>query len=641
MGEFADWDSYKDPSYRDMYDEAHRRSPTPIKTPVISTHFAIWHPGKFSSTFQWYIRCILVFLDRLQPEARQRPDNIHKWVRQIYLYYHDQENVSLVEKLVFNFEEDTREGRRVLWRLEVHREYCSITIFYELDKADLNEIASEKLTPESADNINACPRINAIFLELTARKLHCTEYVRNGLVKFFYAYARAIVENRHIGAEVSKAIETDELPKRDALTEEEHESFNVLVNANLPKILLDYFGVILPISTFKSGFGQSQDVFPDIESHGFTDKPAATPAKMRAANLFLSERLASPLLRQKLIRNANILNVVACFLFNGHFLYVSSIGHRIDSDDKTPEPDNSPSTFWLFYKDFNRSRAHGEDGYLASSTDRRASRLIYNLHTIATVRIAALYNMKAMKDFSQRLRRLELMALNLRKNTGKDAIKQSLAFREQLVAAEERVGESIIYRAARTGYYLSIMRTLVEDSTIVSIPSWQNLENFIRRRLEPSLGYLAGLGARYEALNDLFSAEYTLNIGGQIYEFQKIADMLFYVLALYYAPHAMENIGKLFQIAPEALTHAAEVVFFVDDPTVKGPWSYMRYLGRHAAENTDCLVSALPEIFLTAGVIGVAVFAFIRHRHALARWLGLAPRTAAVAPAKAPPISPV
>jgi hypothetical protein len=513
---FETWDHFKSNGFRDAYDEAHRRSPTPVKAPFVSTHFGVMHPWPFENYFDTYIQAALTFLVARQSEDQRATDAmIETWVDQINLYYNDSEDTALVEKLVFHFDEGPEAN--AIWRLEVHREFCTITIFSQLTEPEISTFTEEvKLKP--ADGRPRPPLMNDKFEHLTAMKLAFARHVTDCYIQQRGRAPREEVTDGRWG------------------------------NPDSLKIFVDYIGVTLPISALGRSIEESK-IFPAVESNGFSDTAEKVQSdKFKRANALLNEILRGPDLRKRFVRHADPANMVACYVFLGHFLLISGLGSRDESVPHSTVGDQSPGVFWLFYEDHLDPKVH-DPVLAADATNRRASRLIYMLNTIGTARIAALFNMKKMKDFSQRLRGLELQALELRKTDNRerhsnDAVEKSLDFRKDLAAAENRVKESILYRANRTGYYRTIMNNLIADLGIESVPSWQGLDKFIRRRLDPSISYLAKLGERYEALNTLIANEWAISMGYKVYEFQKIADFLFPVLILYYLPHATESLGK-------------------------------------------------------------------------------------------------
>lgn len=630
---FTDWDAFKHPDYNDMYDEAHRRSPTPLKVPLLSSHFAIWHPGRFEVVFRWYMTHLLLHLDGLQASTRklgedaraERLKTLRRWVNQLYLYYDESQSTPLVEKLVFHFDHDPDlvDEARVVWRLEVHREYTSITIFRQLKDAEISAMRQETEEFSEPDAVSNSKVVDSILREVTSLKLNLLEAVGERVKALFSVFGRRMLSGQSwvrrteetIEAILEEAVEdklpSPELPPRSSIddaasifwalahelgsaarngwaalfygerdrirTREVRAEARAKAAANLGRfayfaarkaagaavieemrqqemlphylipdalvsdsqlnVVVDYHGFVLPKDVFRQRVGRpNMDFFPEISSEGLQAAPEKRAARLSGASEFLSNLMDDEIVRGRLIRDVPAANIVACFVFDGHFLFISTIGQRRDAEGG----DRSPGMYWLFYDSFRRKTADQED----TPTDRRASRLVYMLNTIGTARVAALYNMKPMKDFSQHLRALEQNAIGLREFEGGEAIRRSQRFRRRLRDAEREVKESIIYRASRTAYYQSILRTQMQDARIIPIPSWQGLEAFIRRHLDPSISYIAGLGQRYESLNRLASDEYILNIGGRIYKFQSIADGLIIILTLYYLPNAMENMGR-------------------------------------------------------------------------------------------------
>ncbi len=609
----ATWDSYKSRNYVDAYEEAHRRTPTVITVPLLESHFSIWHPEHFDDVFPWYMTNLLTYLVGLESGAEQivHLQRIDHWVDQIYKYYKDTETPNVVQRLVFHFQEV--DANR-LWRLEVHREYSAVTIFHSLDDSDVNAIRDEEQTINVPRSITSSPYVQHIVDEINNRKASFVDCLIASTHQFFLVFGEVLAAGEDASAAInesvlSRRLSHPQIPRRRV----DRERFERYKKNTVPQIMADYFGIVLPISVFQDKSGSRDvDFFPDVESEGLADPSQDRSGKLLRAANFLDEVLSESVMKTRLIRRRNPANTVACYLLDGHFLFISPLGARQDDGPNQGQPmglgpdemDKSAGLFWVFYRDFRRLGRHprNERGY---PTDRRASRLLYMLNVIGTTRIAALHNMQALKDFSQRLRRLESEAINLRLHGGRRAIVDSRRFRMKLMDAERRVNESIIYRASRTSYYQDIMQIHIEDTRAIAIPSWQKLDNYIRRRLAPSLSYLASLGTRYESLNRLVVNEYAINIGAQIYRIQFIADSLIAVLALYYTPHALENVGRSLKFLWE---------MFVEDRVKAGD-----VMG---SAPLKAVVSVMPEMLVTIGVLFVLALYLFNIALILRRWVG-------------------
>jgi hypothetical protein len=540
------------------------------------------------------------------PESQARYlRKLDAWVTQIYVYYKDSEADNIIERLVFNFPE--QKESRIRWRLEVHREYCSMTIFYSLSPQEINEIKSEQTVEDVSKQITGSPALQNLLDRLTDWKKTFVTRVNQSFLTYLTSFGPRIMENpkgkiyQALIEDINIAVATRRLPKWDDKSSgrkggsTRHTEFRRFVESTAPRIIADYFGVVAPIDIFLPfAQGSDCDIFPSPASSGFSDSDQDAEGKRRKANALIDNILSDDRMRMRLIRGRDPENIVACYLFDGHFLFLSPMGARMPFEEDSIQltmGDRSPALFWIFYPSPQGNQS--EIGKIERETGRRISRVLYIINVIGTTRIAALHNMKRMKDFSQRLRRLELGALALRENSGEEAIVNSATFRRELMAAESNIKESIIYRSSRTAYYTNIMNGMLRDASIVNIPSWQGLSNFLDRRLEPSLSYLSGLGRRYESLNTLVSNEYTLSLGAQIYKIQKYSDRLLVWLALYYLPHAFENVGKAaLAFYDMALDSKSEKVS-IYDMTIKEIWN-------------------LPELMLSVGVLSVITVVMLR-----------------------------
>lgn len=187
---------------------------------------------------------------------------------------------------------------------------------------------------------------------------------------------------------------------------------------------------------------------------------------------------------------ANRRDSVACYFQHYQALYVSALGSQARRDSKDP----------LRYVVIHNEPTFGMAAYDSGPDRYRVSRLVNRLNSIGTLRLAALRDLRLMRRAGERLRRIEILlepaGLEPKQQARRDELTTIMLELDQLARESANAGVPLFYRTARARYYFSQMQRLLIDLDVGHIPSWQNYEQFLRRRLYSSFEFAAGLGKR-------------------------------------------------------------------------------------------------------------------------------------------------
>ena len=225
-------------------------------------------------------------------------------------------------------------------------------------------------------------------------------------------------------------------------------------------------------------------------------------------------------------------DLVACYIDRGSNIFVSTLGSRKNDQDC------DPGRFLVLYDDPATGTADCRPSGLCTDDygaelSRRMSRTVGRLFDLGVLRLAALRNMVQMKDFGQFLRSMELQVQRVSFG-GAGSRLNVRRLRTLLGKRSLALSEPVIYRSARTQYYLSNIESISVDIGTIEIPGWQTYDAFMRRRLQGSLRYISNVGKRYENLLQTLGAISQFSIANDLLNIQRTGELFAAVFILYY-----------------------------------------------------------------------------------------------------------
>ena len=510
--------------YFDTYSEAHRRRATRFNFPAAVHLFALYHPSQFQPSFASYIEAVLTFL---LGRGRLRDDDIGidpRMVAERVSGYYDYDNPNnLDERLVFEFDEPVYERT---WRLEIHEEYIVVSIF-----AGLTFIRRHEDAPGNRD---AGPNIDHLFRRRSPIEA-------DGITQADWTYLTTHPEA--LFKDVADHCRTARDDFFNALKTWQRTFTEAKNSPGLrrgPEIFANYYGCILPWTAMPMGLELPADfpVFSSAESSHLPHLDGKRDDTFRRANQYLSR-----------IRNSKLGDVLfgphkpdfaASYLDYGSSFFVSSLGSRHG------ELDRSPGSFLLLFDDRPTGpppvqpsgRTSDELGVEMSYRIGRTVALLFDL---GVLRLAALRNMRYMKDFDPFLRSIER---SLQYVPESEAVDQSLLTRIWKVIQKHTniVPEPVSYRAARTKYYQSSISAALAALHTFEIPGWHTYSTIIQRRLMVSIQNLVDIGERFDGVQRRLT-NMSLSIRNlELLNIQKNGDALAKLFSLYYIPAIFKEI---------------------------------------------------------------------------------------------------
>lgn len=484
--------------YPETYEESHRRRPTYFNGPCVAGLNAYYNPAK-PEDYRGFIETILDFLDFDDPRVQAGLIEAHF----TDLIAADEENFYKISApLVYDdFDKAAPFGGR--WRLEIHREYICITFFVPIDLRI------------SRPNEVLCIDVDGI--EKAQMLLGSHDYGER-VFKFLYDDMQ-----RRIGKEMNKL--GDDL-KTWCGREQVEESVE-------PRLFADFLGAIVPWSCFAPCVPKADyPKFPNVEARGV--RPADIDHFGSSAGRFLHGLWDKGLSAWLLGSDKD--DCVACFMQEGHSIYVSNVGKRSGVDDQ------SPLKYLIMYSDQPVSALAYREGEVSPLEIRtnhddlksswRLCRFIGRLHDLGVVRLAALKNLRRMKRFNHFLRDVEYRVQEI--DPTLDRNRSLSAIDREIHDRAAAVGESVYHRSLRANYYLMQMRNIVEDIGIIGIPGFQDYRQFIRRYLYQSVESIAGVGIRYRRVVEQMGTKHGISNAASLLNIQRIADATASIIVLYY-----------------------------------------------------------------------------------------------------------
>jgi hypothetical protein len=312
-----------------------------------------------------------------------------------------------------------------------------------------------------------------------------------------------------------------------------------------------------PSPDVRAGLALAEPAYPEFDAPGF--RPEELPAALQSTNRFLTQHW--DVLKGSLLSDQES-DCVACYMQNGHCIYVSSLG------SETANP-REPVKYLLLYRD-PASPPDGKRGISHAAPCNfawRLSRFVGRLHDIAAARLRALSQHEEISRFLVHAKDLEFQ-LAERRLTSEETVKEIETRFRMITHARTRdvpKGEGftdedykrakivpntkpLIVRAGIVQAQYAIVQRLCIDLGIINLPGYQPYDQFLRRRVVGPIEWMLTApdlyGSIAQKLNDAYvrlqrqdTVERTRKIAAQsdaIVKFQRAADWLGKLLFVYY-----------------------------------------------------------------------------------------------------------
>lgn len=491
--------------YADSYEEPHRRRPTAFNGPVLTAVNAYYYPND-PQMRESFIERILRNL------GADSPHELARALASYHSYGPRDDGADLYRlstpQVIDNFKPaKSVDGR---WRVEVHREYISIALFVPF------QIVVNRKAGMTSIRIRH-PGVGPDWVSRPARPNI------KALIDLIYNEAREVVGN-----------EFDDIADNFHSWCEHHD----IGESCKPKLFADFFGCCVPWTYFGPALPQGDcPAFPDPQAAGLTLEQAA-----------LASEQSGRFLRQLTAGAGSTLlggwphDCVACYMQNGHSIYVSNIGKR------QSETDEQPLNYLVLYADAAAPPGPGATdeppptAAISACGGPRLSRFVGRIHDVGLARLAALRNMRRMREFNNALRIAEFDLQSI--NPAQARTRQLRLLEERIEEAARTVGESVHHRSLRASYYLGQLQRIADDLSIIDIVGFQDYRQFVRRNLYQSIENIVAVGRRYQSVLEQLSTKHNAANSINLLHIQRIADIAASVIIIYYMLSIPSKIGE-------------------------------------------------------------------------------------------------
>lgn len=463
------------------YSEAHRRRPTIFEFPALTLHIATYYSVEGPAALK---------ADTTEPDEERfvklltRFRGWYKWVRRPYLF--DQPPEQVDDQFIKTFaqfvgstgkqsEQDERDevlsfecmphlDARFALRVEVHKEYFSLTAFYGLDIKPIEDGKVAITAPELS------PQFPAADFQADAfgKSANVVDIIYGPIHRRLLTYLNS-----------------------------EPISLGATLQALFPKCtFVNFHGSTLPVVAF----------------HGRVDFPRESQdgpnREFGDAHKFLADMW--PQLRRTLFLRSD--DMIACYMQNGKAIYLSSLGSQVNPralDDLR---------YTLIYedeslRDQNTDPARLEEELTEKQLQRqinwRLSRLMYRLHEAGTLRLAGLRKLRRLRQAMTELTSIEQEVVRKAwpSSYGFFFSNRIREITERLFALSTIVGEPIQYRLSRSDYYFIRSQAQVRELGVVKIPAWQSYSEFLERRVYQTYAQINGMTGRIDRVLSFLEAQ--------------------------------------------------------------------------------------------------------------------------------------
>lgn len=554
-------------SYARSRREAHRRRATLLSPPTVSLCVCIERPGNWRQTFERFLKAVVGQIQK-SVEAGGDPDAVQRaatFVRNVVRHYDVMgatDAPSTSTELTFEIPDDRfTDG---IWRVEVLRDYVALTLHVgiELDRSEedyLVRIRGCGAGPGSTDSER-----DRIFRSRFLRSGRTNREAAVGLNKVLFNDLCAELQGR------LQPVLTAVKPIHEEIED-----------ANLKDVVFALtYSVIAPWTVLadadpspddRPGLALAEPAFPAFDAPGFS--PEELPAALQSTNRFLTQHWG--VLKGSLLSEQES-DCVACYMQNGHCLYVSSLG------SETSDP-NDPVKYLLLYRD-PVSPPHGRRGISHAAPSNfawRLSRFVGRVHDIGAARLRALSQLEEISRFLVHAKDLEFSLAEKNLNDPEEVRKLDRRFRmitharTRDVPSEHRYTDAqyrdanivpntkpLIVRAGIVQTQYAVVQRLCADLGIITLPGYQPYDQFLRRRVVGSIEWMltapdlyASIARKLTDANVRLQRHDTVELTGKIaaqsdaiVKFQNFADILGRLLFVYYgmqgAYYVVDHVNK-------------------------------------------------------------------------------------------------
>jgi hypothetical protein len=204
-----------------------------------------------------------------------------------------------------------------------------------------------------------------------------------------------------------------------------------------------------------------------------------------------------PLVNAHKIRRLREYECSVCYMLDGRAMYMSALAPQLpDSSDDERIPLEC-IVYAHQHVPINAKRA--------SVNKWELGRLVNQLHRLGTLRLAALKDVKLLRDARRPLGQLELIMENARESAARDEKNVMTLIQEAHKMLNTIYSDfvkkaccELSYRIDKSRFYIGQLRPNVKFLRITRLEGYQPYDQFVERRLGGEFDFIDGLGRRYE-----------------------------------------------------------------------------------------------------------------------------------------------
>lgn len=190
--------------------------------------------------------------------------------------------------------------------------------------------------------------------------------------------------------------------------------------------------------------------------------------------------------------NSDRREFVVCAMLDWRVIYATTLGARRDPTETINAKDSNPvrATF-LVVDEVNANQV---------------GRLVERVNALGVARIAALVKLDAIRDVGRAIQSLGLKLDSVMEGDSKEPAKLEEIWKIQSqlnmlkYSGDTQISDGVTYRISRSEYYANLIDTRLDDLRVKRIEGWQPYDEFLRRRLYPTLKFVQAVRKRIQAL---------------------------------------------------------------------------------------------------------------------------------------------
>jgi uncharacterized membrane-anchored protein len=191
------------------------------------------------------------------------------------------------------------------------------------------------------------------------------------------------------------------------------------------------------------------------------------------------------------------------YMLDGRAMYMSALAPQLPD---SPDDERIPLEFIVY------AHQHLPNNAKKASVNKwELGRLVNHLHRLGVLRLAALKDVKLLRDKGKRLSDLDSFIERARESVATDERNAMKSIQEahncfNSIAADfmKEANCDLAYRIDRSRYYVSQVRSNVEFLRIKRLEGYQPYDQFVERRVGGEFDFIDRLGRRYERAKMIF-----------------------------------------------------------------------------------------------------------------------------------------